>query len=185
MKELAARRETIDKNRRTQSAFIRRRNRALANAPEREDERLTKPSLTPEVRALLEPYKPQGRTHQEFAKAQQNYAHHVAEQSARRKEALHNLYLHARSFILTEQQLNDAVEKTFGSDEDPIVWGALHDQTVWGLGPPATVEKMMRKETDYAAQFSQTETLMQSRLRRIAEVLTSGKIDRQNSQSTS
>jgi hypothetical protein len=88
--------------------------------------------------------------------------------------------MHARSFILTEEQLNDAVERTFGSDEDPIVWGPYHDQTIWGTGPPATVERMMKKGVGLEAMLTRQETLMQSRLRRIAEVLTGGKMDTPN-----
>lgn len=180
LKELASRKETMESKRRAASVIRRRQSQALVNAPEREDERLTKPTITADVRALLKPYQPRGRTPEEFMQAQQNYARHQTRQTARRREALHNLYMHARSFILTEQQLNDAVEKTFGSDEDPIVWGIHKDQTIWGLGPPATVEKMLNKDkTRFEEQFSNRdrETLMQSRLRRIAEVLTGGKMD--------
>jgi len=180
LKELASRQESMEEAAHDRSVANSRRNRALVNAPEREDVRLTTPTITAAIRAYLEPHKPQGRTPQEFERAQQNYARHQLLQKTRRQEALHNLYMHARSFILTEEQLNDAVERTFGSDEDPIVWGPYHDQTIWGTGPPATAERMMKKGVGLEAMLTRQETLMQSRLRRIAEVLTGGKMDTPN-----
>lgn len=177
--ELATRKTEIVRRNKARSAAKVRRNHELKNMPEREDERLTKPSTTKEIRDLLLTLRPQGRSAEELEAARRRYVERRAAKKDHRQEAIHNLYMHARDFILTEEQLNEAVEKAFGSDEDPIVWGVHNHPTIWGLGHPDTIEKMLKSgEGDSIDQLmSRKETMMQSRLRRVAEVLTGGKMD--------
>lgn len=177
--ELATRRTEITRRNKARSVTKVRRNNELKNMPEREDERLTSPSMTKEIRDLLLPLRPRGRSAEELEAARRRYEVKQAVKKEHRQEAIHSLYMHARNFILTEEQLNETVEKTFGSDEDPIVWGVHNHPTIWGLGHPDTIEKMLKSgEGDSIDQLMiKKETMMQSRLRRVAEMLTGGKMD--------
>ncbi len=179
MTELATRRTEITRRNKARNIAKVRRNNELKNMPEREDERLTRPSTTKEIRDLLLPLRPRGRSAEELEAARRRHEAKQMVKKEHRQEAIHNLYMHGRNFILTEDQLNEAVEKTFGSDEDPIVWGVHNYPTIWGLGHPDTIEKMLKsgKGDSIDQLMFKKETMMQSRLRRVAEMLTGGKMD--------
>ena len=147
------------------------RRRAQLNAPEREDERLTNPTVPQEVLDLL---KKQRTPPKEITFANvKNTRTHFKQLRQRREEAIHILYTHARNFIVTEQQLDASIENTFGTDEDPILWGSKSSGwSVWDLGLPEPAGRFGNGDIS----LTQRETEKQRRLRKIAEAFTGGKI---------
>lgn len=106
------------------------------------------------------------------------------EREAERRDALHSLYMHARSFITTEAQLNAEIERVFeefafvisneeGKEAYDNIWDAKS-------APPTTVDmlplqkKSQKKAFDY---YSGHEHTTGKRVLRIAEELTGGKMD--------
>jgi hypothetical protein len=100
-----------------------------------------------------------------------------AKKAAVRKDQLHNFYTHARSFIVTEEDLNAAVDKAFGSDEHPVRWGSS-GTSVWALHQkPMGVGDMLNPDKVFQLQWNaNTETVVQRRMKRIAEEFTGGRI---------
>lgn len=96
-----------------------------------------------------------------------------------RRNALHTLYMHAREFIVTEQQLDNKIEEIF--TETPHSPNNL-DQNIWNvLQTPPSVQSMLSTVTRtqrHAVDFHvRPETVNGARLKKIAEELTGGKME--------
>jgi len=96
-----------------------------------------------------------------------------------RRDALHTLYMHAREFIVTEKQLDDEIEAIFtdtphgDNDMRTNIWEAIR--------APITVQEMLsevnRTEKE-ALNFHRNGAMKAgTRMKRIAEELTGGKMD--------
>lgn len=175
---LRARKRREDKRVASRSLFKSREREARLHAPQREDERLTSPTITEAMRSLQvgavpDPY----RKLRVAKKAAMAAASEAAKEDARRN-ALHTLYMNARTFITTEEQLDAKIEEIFvkrpfaGSNSDNI-WDAK--------GPPPTVREMLstinhsqKKAIDY---HSGPAVITGQRIKKIAEELTGGKMD--------
>jgi len=109
-----------------------------------------------------------------------------AEKEAQRRDALHSLYMHARSFITTPEQLEQELDRQFVpqpfTDIDPMV-NYTYDSIWAAKGPPASIYDLMN--TGNASHTSKTSAKAHSspqivtaeRIKRIAEELTGGKMD--------
>lgn len=97
-----------------------------------------------------------------------------------KKEYVHSLYLHAKDFITTQDQLHEEIEKAFGPDDRPVTWKRRNN--VWALGTPKGTSELMGLMPEIVAEAPQSgdrerlNRLMQQRLMRIAGQLTGGKI---------
>jgi len=153
---------------------------ARLNAPQREDERLTNPTVKEAVRDLqLGPVADPQRESRIAEMKQRVEAKEAAREEAR-QNALHTLYMHARSFIVTEEQLNAEVdrifvEKPFPKAEDANVWEAF--------GVPLTIDAMVRglegrQKTVYESSKARNPAhKAEERMARISEEFTGGKLD--------
>ena len=97
----------------------------------------------------------------------------------REDERLHTLYMNARSFITTEEELDAEIEKIFV--EDPHASGNLNDN-IWSVkGAPPSVLTMLsavnntqKKAIDFHRGPA---ALTGRRMKKIAEELTGGTMD--------
>jgi hypothetical protein len=103
-----------------------------------------------------------------------------------RLDALHTLYMHARTFITTEKHLAAEIDRIF--DRPGLEWGTMAEQgtNIWNKEPPLTIAALLqddtttgvRQETGLAAKRGAAMRYRtdQERLRKIAEVLSGGKM---------
>ena len=151
----------------------------LVNQKQREDDRLTGPTITAAMKKLQLGSLPDPDREQRVGEQQSRYLSKQAEKDTQRKDTLHTLYMHAQDFITSEAQLVDEIERTF--KPVPTEWaGDVAGGNIWNTGPPDTVQDMLnsvdqadgkaiRRHEGYAR-------LTQERVTRIAEELTGGKM---------
>ncbi|KAI5808553.1 hypothetical protein DFH27DRAFT_230051 [Peziza echinospora] len=112
--ELSAKKKAFDSHRQEIRERRTQARQDLLDKKEREDVRLTLPSVLSTLRASDRISDP-NRAERLHAKAQQHAAA-VAEKAGERREHIHDLYLHAETFILTEAQLEAAIEAEFRTE---------------------------------------------------------------------
>ncbi len=154
------------------------REKAL-HAPQREDERLTNPTITKMTRTLQSgPVPDPDRATRVAEKVARVQAKELAREAARR-DALHTLYMNARSFITTEEQLDAQIEKIFVAD--PHTKGNFEDNIWLAKNSPPTVQDMLSQVNNTqkrAMEFhASPAALTGRRMKKIAEELTGGKMD--------
>ena len=177
--ELRHRKRLSDRQLAARSAYRRAEHERLIRQPEREDERLTNPTVTqalrpPKTEILQDP------DHEaRLAEKQARVAAIEAEKVEERRNALHSLYMNARGFITTEAQLRAEVDRVF-DDLDQWTSAEVQGHNVWNLGTPETVQQMLsrvnrtgRNALDYNQGYA---ALTTKREKRIAEELTGGKM---------
>jgi hypothetical protein len=156
----------------------REQREARVHAPQREDERLTNPTITEANRILQSgPVPDPNRAARVAEKAARVQAKEAAREEQRRN-ALHTLYMQARSFITTEEQLYAEIEKIFvelpheGHSSDNI-WDAKD--------APPTVQDMLstinNTQKSAVAFHAGPAAITGERMKKIAEELTGGKMD--------
>lgn len=160
---------------------------AMLHRPEREDERLTNPTVDVELQELLNGTSIEDPDREaRLADMRQRVAQKEAARQEDRAGALHDLYLNARHFITTEAQLNTAIDSEFGTPSHPRVFDTYKPDvpSVWALGKPDTVQDMLNraagrggKSALSAATKGKGNTLTKDRVTRIAEELTGGRTD--------
>jgi hypothetical protein len=184
--ELKSRQLRTKRRLETTQARKYREHEELISRPEREDERLTAPSTGLDLDALYHGRVPDPSRNLRLASKRERQAAFEASRTAERLESVHTLYTHARKFIVTPQQLDAAVEETFGTDENPIVFGPGHGEegtSVWHDGKPHSVQDMLNSANRARSQKALHNTggyiaINQERVQRIAEALTGGKMDK-------
>jgi hypothetical protein len=176
--ELHQRKVRTDRAVAYRSAIKRDNREKRLYAPLREDERLTNPTITAVVRKLQVGDLPDPNRAERLAAAA---ARSSAKQQAleeQRRDALHTLYMHARSFITTEAQLDAEIEKVFTAEP----FGTNLPTNIWdALNSPPTVQDMLSvvnntQKTAMEYHGSRGATTGK-RMVRIAEELTGGKMD--------
>lgn len=164
----------------------------LMTQPPREDERLTSTSIPSSMRVapgksstLLNDPTTASTLH---ALKTTNFQTQVANKSSTRLDALHTLYMHARSFITTEKQLSAEIDRAF--DHPAEEWGTAVStgDNVWNREPPVTIATLFRENTaagngggergELPGHRSETQRYRndQRRMKRLAEVLSGGKM---------
>ncbi|KAL9083100.1 MAG: hypothetical protein Q9159_005974 [Coniocarpon cinnabarinum] len=152
-------------------------------APPPEDERLTRMSQTREMTAPLKhsgPYMTDPNAAERRAAKVARYEAQRARKASETQEALHTLYMRARDFIVTEEQLDQEIDLAFGTAESPAHF--KNRPSVWAHGPPPSLQSMldatgqtgggMLSEKDEQARVR----LMEKRMKKVAEKLTGGKM---------
>ncbi|KAI6713890.1 hypothetical protein JHW43_003544 [Diplocarpon mali] len=154
------------------------RERAL-HAPQREDERLTNPTILKTTRTLQSGPVPDPDREKRLAeKVARVQAKAIAKQE-KRQNALHTLYMKARDFITTEEQLDAKIESIF--IPDPHEQHRM-DDSIWNVvGAPTTVKDMLSSvnKTEKSAILFHASPAAQTgdRMKKIAEEMTGGKMD--------
>lgn len=100
----------------------------------------------------------------------------------RRRDALHTLYMNARNFITTKEQLNAVIEKVFVERPWANIPGKENSVNIWDAeGAPQTVQDMLVgvNKTQKLTMLSQPSpaAIAGKRMLKIAEELTGGKMD--------
>ncbi|CAK3900137.1 Hypothetical predicted protein [Lecanosticta acicola] len=190
VQSLRARQQVQQRTASERQAQKYREREELLHRPERDDERLTAPSNNFDVKALLgrNPVPDPTREQRILAKME-NLERHAGQKREERMSALHDLYMNARDFIVTPEQLDAALDKAFGTPENPVTFGTpmyAGDQTsgrsIWAKGRPERISDLLhRSQGGRGATSTDGATdqihLNAERIRRIAEALTGGKMD--------
>jgi len=162
------------------SHFKRVMNEERRHAPQREDERLTNPTITGAMSELHVGHVPDPGREERIAEAAAQFRAKQTAQVYERQDALHTLYMNARSFITTSEQLNDELEKVFVQ----YPFGEAHPDkdNIWdAYGMPPTVQDMLstvNNSQKSAIQYHALPgTIDGKRMKRIAEELTGGTLD--------
>ena len=179
--ELWARKVKSDRKRDKISAFKTAEHQRKIHEPEREDERLTNPSilnaLTPGHSSILaDP----GRE-ERIAMKKARFEAKEQEKMEERRYALHSLYMNARDFLVTEEALSAKVDEVF--DED---WYKVNpERSIWDReGFPSTTQSITRTSLLRGQRSSLhpnkrrqlVAEVTHERAQRIAEELTGGKM---------
>ncbi|KAF2151948.1 hypothetical protein K461DRAFT_294812 [Myriangium duriaei CBS 260.36] len=185
---LYARRNAAIKTSRERSAADRAaRDKALA-APEHWSDRLTGATLDDSVRAELARYAtksgslPDPGRAERVAATKERLAAEAEGLQLRRRDALHSLYMNARTFIVDEKGLNEAIDQAFGTVEEPYHFGN-EKPSMWTDGPPPRMSDLAlgvagigKGALQRDAQLGRME-ILRDRVRRMAEGVTGGKMD--------
>ncbi|OQD70619.1 hypothetical protein PENDEC_c022G01015 [Penicillium decumbens] len=150
-----------------------RRERVLQQ-PEPEDERLTRSSVVeamqPQKGAALSDPNREAR----LALSQARMEAKQAQKASIQQENIHSLYMNARTFIVTEEQLAAEIDRAFPEGENEA-WRNDHQQgeNIWNLGMPPTVQHLVN-----ASRRSETGRwdVIQDRLKKLGEQITGGKM---------
>jgi hypothetical protein len=150
------------------------RNRRL-RAPQREDERLTDPTIKEANRILQSGPIPDPNREARVAEKSARVQAKEAAREEQRKNALHTLYMQARSFITTEEQLDAKIEEIFKEPREG------ESDNVWDIAAPPSIQDMLasiNKTEKKAVNFhSGPAQVTGQRMKKIAEELTGGKMD--------
>ncbi|KAI5290760.1 hypothetical protein KEM54_000559 [Ascosphaera aggregata] len=165
--ELYARKKQVMKKVSEESARKQKEREAILCQPERDDERLTKPTTVSAMEVVRGVIPNDPSAARELQRRRLKYQWLQQKKMHERQDMLHTLYMNARHFITTEKQLeehlNQVFSKMFSSDS--------HDgDSIWVTGAPNSVKDMLNtpKLGDFAF-------LKQGdRLKKIAETLTGG-----------
>lgn len=157
---------------------------ALIDAAEREDERLTNPSITALMQGIATENGrlPDPNREQRLAEMRARVEAKEAEKASDRQDALHTLYMHARNFIVNEQQLDKAIDATFGTTQNPKVFGTK-GSSIWNEGTPQSIQDKLNaanRSRNTLADADWMASATRKRIGKIAEQLTGGKMDNVN-----
>lgn len=172
--------ETGEHSDRTKERKLLRDLKAL-HAPARHDEVWTSHNISIAARQALgqkgSAWKP---TQDEQARRKADVTKHENARKDERLQSLHSLYLHAKDFIISEEQLDQEIDKVFGDEEVPMYWAGNH-QSVWGVGKPKGTSDMIGSSMqntgdDNLTPKEETNRQIMERLMKITGRLTGGKI---------
>ena len=148
------------------------------NAPQREDERLTNPTITQAMSQLQVGHVQDPRRAERIEQKKARVASKEAIGEEARRNALHTLYMHARSFITTEEQLDATIDKIFV----PKPFTGSTSNNIWDArGQPQSVQEMLadinKNQKNAIAAYQGPAIITGERMKKISEELTGGKID--------
>lgn len=182
LKGLRARRTATEYRAKTERERQRVERQELRSRSEREDERLTAPSHGLDLEKLMRGPLPDPNRSLRLARKAENVSKQDSRKHAERMGHLHTLYMNARSFIVTPQQLDVALDEEFGTADQPASFNGVHNASMWAKGKPATVQDMLNQGNKVGTGRAVKQTHMevnQKRVQRIAEHLTGGKMDKE------
>jgi hypothetical protein len=154
----------------------------LLNQPERDDERLTNPSVSQDIKDFMAGKLRKLESPLALARRRERNEKLQQAKEAKRKDALHTLYMQARNFITTEQQLDEAIDRVFGTPEKPTEFApGVRSSSPWDKGAPPTVQEMLASQgigeaSSPGQKGNGSYAVINSRLKKIAEDLTGGKV---------
>ena len=179
--ELHTRKQKQDRDLKIRSDTKSAERARLISQAEREDARLTNVSIP----SAMDPNRPQKFSQAEIEQQQRTKKFHVKKYSnrtiARRQGSLHTLYMNARSFITSEEQLLEKIKEEF---DDKDFGGHTSDpaKSYWdSQGPPDGIAQMVNRSTmgrDRKGVGEKEDAWRrdQERMKRLAEELSGGKM---------
>lgn len=187
LKSLKARRQNDLRTNQARSDANKAEREARLLRPEREDERLTAPSNNLDLEALYGKAPPDPNRQERLERKRLNFEAAALRKQEERMDALHTLYMNARDFIVTPQQLDKAVDDAFGTQENPVKFASMSisdpndGRSIWAQGTPMKISDMLKAAnngpTGKAIDSVPSSEVNKQRIRRIAEVFTNGKMD--------
>jgi hypothetical protein len=178
VKELHARKVTTEAQEKASLQKLFAERRAAALAPPREVDILTQTSLDKNIRDFLADKLP-STSRSNITDARRNaFRRKMAKHAAVREARLHELYTKAREFIVTEEQLDEAIEKAFGTEEQPVGWTEKGEASSTAAGKSPWVGPIPEGVTDLLQKLKGGEGvgLAKERVKKVAEELTGGKM---------
>lgn len=179
VKELHERKVTSEAQYMAKIQAIGAYRREVAMAPRREVDILTETSVSKGIRDFLTDSLP---PRPDISKARSRaYQRRMAKVQAVRTSRLHDLYTNAREFIVDEQQLDEAIDKAFGTEDSPMGWDVKgnmgpRSEGKDGLSPwngpiPEGVGEQLQK-----LKGGEGVGLARERVKKLAEEFTGGKM---------
>ncbi|KAI0467154.1 hypothetical protein F4859DRAFT_518368 [Xylaria cf. heliscus] len=183
IRDLWARNQRIDARHKAARSARLAANKADSLAPEPEDERLTRGTVnagTLQTTVLPDPL----RFERGLASAART-ATIAADKSEARCDALQTLYMNARSFIVSEDELEAAVNHEFADDHFEKMGQSVAGfriQNIWDAqNEPMSIADMLkdlqRDHETLVSDMTTEETRTVRRQKKVAEELTGGKMD--------
>jgi len=164
----------------------RKERERLISQAERVDEHLTNSSVPQAMKPGKALKINKADAEARYKKKMSNLEEQWREKAEERREALHTLYINARSFITTDEQLGAEIEKAFPKDNNPeFATDTKLGDNIWNVGSPATIADLLdagasRVRKDFSkAGLTETDhkfAIDQERMKRIAEELSGGKM---------
>lgn len=156
----------------------------LINQPPRDDEVFTNPSVSKAVLDFLNSSRiDHSQDQKEVERKKLRVSSREAIKSDLRRSALHTLYLHAREYITTEEQLSTTIDETFGFEGNLprfSPYSSAQARSIWARDAPPTTAMLLGKQQGQSRTALDANegylTPTQKRIQRIAEELTGGKI---------
>lgn len=173
--ELHGRKTRTDTTMENRSAHRQKLREKILRQPERDDEKYTRPSvpkdMIPGRRAGLQD---PGRE-ERLAASQLRVENKRLEKEMDRQDSLHTLYMNARNFITTEDQLAAEIEKVFPEGENEAWRNDLRTgENIWNLGYPRGMSARLN-ESSSRNETARWDTI-QGRVKKLGEQITGGKI---------
>ncbi|KNG86168.1 hypothetical protein ANOM_005511 [Aspergillus nomiae NRRL 13137] len=172
--ELHSRKQRTDKSMMQRSSEKQKRRERIFRQPEREDERLTRPSVIQEMLPKRTPVLPDPNREERLTLSKARMEAANSQKQAEQQDSLQTLYMNARNFITTEAQLAAEIDRVFPEGENEA-WRNDHQQgeNVWNLGLPPTVQSIVNESRkSEAARWD----LIQGRVKKLGEQITGGKL---------
>ncbi|KAF2192352.1 hypothetical protein K469DRAFT_716879 [Zopfia rhizophila CBS 207.26] len=181
IQELHERKTTTDRERMARTKRIQLKNRKLALAPPRSVDVLTSTSVSKSIQDYLNNKLSSRSRSNIHPKRREAYHARMAQHAAVRQAHLNDLYTHAREFIVDEEDLDQAIETAFGTEERPVGWDVKGEEQVgihssreaspWNGGTPDGVGDMLQR-----VRKGEGVGLARERVKRVAEELTGGRM---------
>ncbi|KAF2000294.1 hypothetical protein P154DRAFT_522760 [Amniculicola lignicola CBS 123094] len=176
--ELHERRTTMEQQNISRVQKLQAERHALMMAPPRDADVLTATSVSKGVRDFLGDNLTSTSRSSISEGRRTAFQRRMHRQAAVRQARVHDLYVNARQFIVDETQLDEAIEKAFGTEEAPVGWdqkGLMYvgapGKSPWAGPAPEGAGDMMQR-----IKGAEGVNLAKERVKRLAEELTGGKM---------
>lgn len=174
--ELYTRKTTTDHIMAVRSQAKQERRTAILKQRERDDERLTRPSVHKSMMApkVTTSFLPDPNRKQRLARSRQRLKRVEEKKAEHKKLSLQALFMNARTFIVSEAQLAEEIDRVFPEGDNPA-WRSDQQQgeNIWNLGPPPALQSLVNDpKRNEAARFD----LIQGRVKKLGEHITGGKM---------
>ncbi|KAJ5579793.1 uncharacterized protein N7459_005778 [Penicillium hispanicum] len=146
----------------------------ILQQPEPEDERLTRPSVVQAMKAQKHSVLADPNREERLTLSKARMEARQTQKDAQRQDDLQSLYMNARTFITTEEQLAAEIDRVFPDGENEA-WRNDHQpgENIWNLGIPPTVQSVVN-----VGRKSETARwdVIQDRVKKLGEQITGGKL---------
>lgn len=172
--ELHRRKQATEKAMEKRSREKGARQQQLMSQPEREDERLTRPSVPQAMIPKKTPVLPDPDRKERLEASRKRLEAIQAKKETRRRDSLHTLYMNARTFITTEEQLAAEIDRVFPEGNNAEWRSDEHGGgNIWNRGAPPAVQSLVN---DVKKGESVRWDVIQGRLKKLGEEITGGKM---------
>ncbi|KAI1806493.1 hypothetical protein F4811DRAFT_510149 [Daldinia bambusicola] len=183
IRALYARKQLFDARRLERQTARLAAHRAAATAPEREDDRLTRGSIN--AGTLQTKVHPDPERFSRALESRSRTETLATQKSDARRDAIQELYMRARSFIVDEKDLEEEVDRLFAPDywkSQGVAPDGFETNNIWDLqGRPPTVASMLndvaRATSQIVKNMESEKTRTLKRQKEVTEELTGGKLD--------